>query len=55
MLDRGAAMTVKDPLIDASEILGIGTKMLNGHSYSKLTDNKIDNTSQDIYVYKTDE
>ena len=55
MLDRGAAMTVKDPVSYASNIQDIGTKMLNDHSYTNFTNNQIDNTSQDTYVYKTDE
>ena len=52
MLDRGAAMTVKDPINYASNILDIGTKLLNNHSYTNFSNNQIDTTSQDTYVYK---
>ena len=55
MLDRGATMTVKDSINCDSNILDIGVKMLNNHSYNKFTNNKLDNTSQDTYVYRTDE
>ena len=55
MLDRGSSMTVKDPVNYSSYILHIGNKMLNNHSYNNFINHHIDNTSQDTYVYKTDE
>ena len=55
MLDRGAAMTVKDPVNYNSNILDIGTKMINNHNCNIFINNQIDNTSQDTYVYRTDE
>ena len=63
MFDRGATMSVKDPLTlqnylnikTLSNISEVVTKMLNNHSYDNFTNNKIDNTSQDTFVYKTDE
>ena len=63
MLDRGATMSVKDPLTlqnylniqSPSTISEVVTKMLNNHSYDKFTSNQIANTSQDTLVYKTDE
>ncbi len=63
MFDRWATMSVKDPLTlqnylnikTPSNISEVVTKMLNNHSYDNFTNNKIDNTSQDTFVYKTDE
>ena len=63
MLDRGATMSVKDPLTlqdflnikSPSTISQVFTKLLNDHSYDNFTDNQIYNTSQDTLVYKTDE
>ena len=63
MFDRGATMSVKDPLTfqnylnikTPSNISEVVTKMLNNHSYDIFTKNQIDNTAQDTFVYKTDE
>ena len=63
MFDRGATMNVKNPLTiqnylnikSPSNIAEVATKMLNNHAYDNFTDNQIDNTSQDMFVYKTDE
>ena len=63
MFDRGATMGLKDQL-DIKDYLNlnyisnvkdIGTKMLNNHAYDNFTNNQIDNTTQDTFVYKTDE
>ena len=58
MLDRGATMSVKDPLTlqyylnskTPSNIAQVVAKLLNKHSYAKFTDNQIDNTTQDTFV-----
>ena len=55
MLDRGATMSIKDPINYTANIEDVVTNMLNNHSYKNFTDNQIDNTSQDTFVYKTDE
>ena len=61
MLDRGATMSVKDPITlqnylnikSPSNIAEVVTKALNNHSYINFDKNQIDNTSQDTFVYKT--
>ena len=63
MLDRGATMSVNNPLTiqnyqnikSPSTIVDVITKTLDKHSYDKFTNNKITNTSQYTFVYKTDE
>ncbi len=63
MFDRGATMSVKDPLTlqnylnikTPSNISEDAGKLLNNHSYDNFTKNQIDNTTQDTFVYKTDE
>ena len=63
MLDRGATMSVNNPLTiqnylnikSPSTIVDVITKTLHNHSYEKFTNNKITNTSQYTFVYKTDE
>ena len=63
MFDRGSTMSVKNPLTlqnylnikSPSNIAEVATKLLDNHAYDNFTNNKIDNTVQDTYVYKTDE
>ena len=63
MLDRGPTMSVKDPLTlqnylkikSPSSISQVVTKLLTNHSYDKFTDHQIYTTSQDTFVYQTDE
>ena len=55
MLDRGATMSMKDPINYMASTKDIVTNMLNNHSYTNFRDNQIDNTAQDTFVYKTDE
>ena len=61
MLDRGATMSVKDPMTlqnylnitSPAKIAEVVAKALNNHSYDNFTGNQIDSTSQDTLVYKT--
>ena len=63
MLDRGATMSVKDPMMlqnyinikSPSNIAEMVTKALNNHSYDTFDKHQIDNTSQYTFVYTTDE
>ena len=56
-------MSVKDPLKFkdylnlnyVSNVKYILAKALNNHSYDNFTGNEIYNTSQDMFVYRTDE
>ena len=59
MFDRGATMVDNNPLTvqnykkSPSNIVAMATKLLNKHSYANFTDNNIDNTSRDTFVYTT--
>ena len=63
MFDRGATSGDKNPLTlqnylnikSPSNIAEVATKLLDNHSYDNFTKNQIDNTTQDTYVYRTDE
>ena len=63
VLDRGATMSVKNPITiqnvlnlkSPSNMVDVVNQALDMHSYDKFTDNKLYNTSQDTFVYKTDE
>ena len=63
MFDRGSTMVDENPLNiqsylnikSPSNIVDVATKLLDIHRYDNLTDHKITNTSQDTFVYKTDE
>ena len=48
-------MSIKDPVNYTSYIIDIGIKLLNNHRYNNFINNQLDNTSQDTFVYKTDE
>ena len=63
MLDRGATMNVKNPMIiqnylnskTPSTIADTAAKALDNHNYANFDKKQIDNTSRDTLVYKTDE
>ena len=62
MLDRGATMSVKDPItlqnqlniVTPSNIAQMVTKAGNVPGYANFDKNHIDNTSQDTFVYKAE-
>lgn len=63
ILDRGATMNVKNQLNVKdyqnlnyiSNVKDIATKALNNHGYENFTNNQIDDTTKETYVYRTDE
>ena len=63
MLDRGATMSLKHPMTiqtylnikSPSHIVDVVNKALDNHGYAHFINIKLDDTTQDAFVYKADE